>query len=336
MPFVEQYMNQPPALAISLVIPLRDEADSIAALVDSINRQTYQPSEIVLVDGGSTDKTIDLAREFTKGDQQFRIIEAGDATPGRGRNVGAANAKSEWIAFTDAGIRLETNWLEELVKIWRQDETIDVIYGNYEPEENTFFERCAALAYVSPKTIKNGELWRGQFIASSLMRREVWQKVGGFPDLRAAEDLIFMENIEKQNFRIGCAPRAVVWWKLRPTLGSTFQKFVLYSKHNVWARREQYWHYGVLQQYLVVAPFFVLALLHSWLWLMAPFLWLSARTFKSIWTKRSGKNLIWMFNPFQFLTIAFLLLTIDAATFIGWAQALTTKPPTVSTSEATS
>ena len=95
---------------------------------------------MILVDGGSSDGTVGLARKLTQGDQRFRIVEAGDATPGRGRNVGIATATHEWIALTDAGIRLDPLWLEKLLAVACRNPEIEVVYGNYEPLTRNFFE----------------------------------------------------------------------------------------------------------------------------------------------------------------------------------------------------
>ena len=54
--------------------------------------------------------------------------------------------------------------------------------------------------------------------------------------------------IAERGFRIGWAPKAMVHWQLRPNLKETFRKFVLYSKHNVLAGRQRYWHYGIVRQ----------------------------------------------------------------------------------------
>jgi hypothetical protein len=159
-----------------------------------------------------------------------------------------------------------------------------------------------------------------------LLRRGVWQAVGGFPDLRAAEDLIFIDRIQEHGFKIGWAPAATVWWQLQPTLGSTYRKFVLYSKHNVWAHRQRDWHYGVARQYLLALPFVGLGLFHHAVWLGVPLLGATARVAKSIWRRREGRGICWLLNPFQFTGVAVILTAIDLATFIGWAQALCQRP----------
>lgn len=317
-------------MKVSLVIPIRNESDSIEVLIESIDRQTLQPDEVVLVDGGSTDSTMEIVERLALGNARLKLVKTGGATPGKGRNLGIEAARNDWIALTDAGIKLQENWLEELVKA---SDGADLVYGNYSPDSgenvnaetqkrgdaSSLFQKCAAFAYVPPQ---RAEGIRGKFIASSLIHKKVWEAVGGFPDLRAAEDLMFMEKAEEMGFRANLAPCAMVYWSLRPDLASTFEKFVLYSKHNVWAGRQWDWHYGVLKQYFLLAPFLLLAGFHTWWWLLAFPLWLIARTTKRILMHRYEYGLAQLINPMVVLGVVFLVVVIDMATFVGWVQAM--------------
>lgn len=307
---------------ISLVIPVRDEVKSLPALIASIRRQTLAPDEVILVDGGSVDRTVELARELTRGDSRFRLIEAGPATPGTGRNIGIASAKHDWIALTDAGIRLEPDWLERLAEEVGRDPSVKVVYGNYEADAETFAQRYGVLAYTHPKVERRGWRMRGPFIASSLMRREVWKAVGGFPDLRATEDLIFMERINESGARIAWAPRAIVWWEPPPTIIATFRRFVVFSRYNVLAGRQRYWHYGLARQYLLALLVVALAFVHSAFWLIPLMLGGAARVAKSIWMRRENRGFRWLINPIQFLGVALVIAVVDLATIVGWAQAI--------------
>lgn len=304
---------------ISLVIPMKNENSSLAELINSIERQTYQPDEVILVDGGSTDGTAAIAERITKSNPKYKIIKTPQASPGRGRNIGAENAFCEWIAFTDAGIKLDSDWLKRLVEKALQNSDLDIVYGNFAPIINNTFVQSAALTYVPPL---NADGNRGKSIASCLLKKKVWEAVGGFPDLRAAEDLIFMEQAEKFGFKHDFAPEAKVYWQLRPDVGSTFRKFVLYSKFNVWAGKQADWHYGIAKQYLIVLPFVLLAIFHSPWWLLAVALWLSARTVKRILPHRREHGFAPFYNPIILLGVGLLSLVIDAATFIGWGQAI--------------
>jgi glycosyltransferase involved in cell wall biosynthesis len=306
-------------LQISLIIPVKNEADSLDLLINSINKQSRAPDEIILVDGGSIDGTAALAEKLIAGDNRFHIIEAGEASPGKGRNIGTEKASNEWIAYTDAGIKLSDNWLEKLVEKHTENPETDIIYGNYAPIRETYFEKIASIVYVSPQ---NESGIRGKSIASSLMKKEVWTAIGGFPDLRASEDLIFMEQADKKGFHHVFAHAACVYWKLQPNLFRTFDKFLLYSRLNVLAGRQWDWHYGVLRQYLAVTPFVASAVFHSWWWLVVIVLWLFARTLKKMLAHRREFGTEMFFNPVIFFGVMFLILVIDFATFVGWGQAV--------------
>jgi glycosyltransferase involved in cell wall biosynthesis len=307
---------------VSLVIPLRNEEQSLPHLLETIRQQTFPPSEIILVDGGSSDSTLSLARCAAESDAKIHVIDAGPATPGRGRNVGIEAACHEWVALTDAGNHLEATWLEYLVNEVAAEPATDVVYGNFEPIINSWFTRCAALAYPPPKIQRPGGPMRGPFIASCLLRRKIWCELGGFPDLRAAEDLIFMSRIRDAGYRVAWAPKATVWWEMQSGVISTFRRFELYSKHNVWANRQWDWHYGLARHYILVALFIALAVIQTPWWLLGLPLWGLARVFRSIWRRRSGRSIVWALNPVQLLGVGLVLFTLDLATFVGWARAI--------------
>lgn len=308
-------------MRVSLVIPVFNEEETLPELFASIRAQSRQPDEVILVDGASTDGTVALARRLSEGDLRFRVLEPGPATPGRGRNVGIEAAECEWIALTDAGIRLEPEWLAHLVEATATHPEAGIVYGNFEPIVNSWFEACETLIFVHPRSDRPGGRMRGPFIASSLVKRESWERVGGFPDLRAAEDLIFMERLEQAGVPAAWAPGATVHWKLPATPAGLFRRFALFSRHNVWAGRQRYWHYGLARFYLVCVPFAGAAVLWSPAWLAPPAaLWL-ARVARSIWARRDGRGPLWVLHPGRLLGAAGVLGIVEIATIIGWLQA---------------
>lgn len=306
---------------VSLIIPVYNESQTIAGLLRTIDEQTFQPAEIILVDGGSTDGTVSAIKQLTIDKPAYSVIEAGRAMPGKGRNIGASAATHSWIAFTDAGIELDKYWLENLVKKKLETPEATLIYGNFSPQLNTFFDKCASISYVPP--LRPGKI-RTKSIASCLLKKEVWKKVGGFPDWRAAEDLIFMENADKIAI-VTEAPDAFMYWQLRPTTRSTFKKFTLYSMYNVWAGRQANWHYGVAKHYGLLFIFLLLGIFHSWIWWILIPAWLCARVMKRIYLHRYEFGIKSIFNPAIFFTVFLLTVVIDAATFWGWIKAVVNK-----------
>ena len=312
-------------MKVSVVVPVRDEEDSIRELLDSLLAQTRPPDEIVIADGGSVDTTPQIIEEYIRKGAPVRLIRAGVALPGRGRNLGAAQASFDWLAFTDAGIRLSDNWLEALVAKAGEDDSIDVVYGFWQPVTDTFFKECAAIAYVPPPTARDGMMLRPRFIASTLLRREAWQAVNGFhEELRSAEDLVFMDRVENAGYRSVFEPRAQVHWNLRPTLSSTFKRFVVYSRNNIRAGLFRQWQATILMRYALLAVLFVAALIVEPAWVWIPIgvwlLMLIARAIVSIRRNRICYPASFFRNVMRAAMVMSLLAALDAAAIIGSIQ----------------
>jgi len=304
---------------VSVVVPIRDEEKTIGVLLDSLYAQTRPPDEVILVDGGSTDRTLRIVQDYIDGGCPIRLVRAQDAYPGEARNLGIERAEYAVIALTDAGLRLHPEWLERLCEPLERDPAIAVVYGTYEPVMKTFFDECAALAYVPARLGREKGNIRGPFIASSLIRKEAWTAAGGFPNYRAAEDLIFIERLEQGAFKKAYAPGARCYWELAPGWRATFRRFALYSYHNLVAGRGKYWHKGVMKQYVIAIPFVVLGIVNHYLWFAVPAAGFSARVARSIWPKRKEFEMEAPLHPFRWVTVALVLGLIDIATWAGTA-----------------
>jgi glycosyltransferase involved in cell wall biosynthesis len=311
-------------MKISVVVPVRNEQDSIRALLNTLLAQTLIPDEIIITDGGSTDATPDIISKYIADGAPLILISAGPSLPGRGRNIGAARASSEWLAFIDAGIRPEPNWLSSLAEAARREKA-DVVYGAWEPSVDNLFKECAAIAYVPPPVKTAGFWMRPRFIASSLMRRAVWESVGGFPEeLRSGEDLLFMNKIEGSAFRITNAPEAVVCWSLQPTWWRTFKRFVIYARYNIRAGLWRQWQLAIFKRYGLLLLFTLPALIFGGWWIVLTVtLWLLlliARSIKAIWKNRDCQPATVSHNLVRLLVLVPLISVLDAATFVGSIQ----------------
>ena len=311
-------------MKISVVVPVLNEEASIAVLLDSLLGQTRKPDEIALTDGGSTDKTLVIIREYIERGVSIQLVCEKMALPGRGRNLAAERASSEWLAFTDAGIRPASNWLAALAERAEQEPKADVVYGAWEPVTDSFFKECAAIAYLSPHLETEDGRMRPRSIASALVRRSVWSAVGGFPEhLRSAEDILFMDKVEEANFHTIYAPRAVVYWNIQPTLWHTFKRFIAYSRHNLRAGLFKQWQATIFKRYALVL---ILALpvlaFGGWRWWLGAtlILWLlllAARAVVSLRRNRMSYPAGAGRNALRLLWLVPLLAAIDAAAFIG-------------------
>jgi hypothetical protein len=154
------------------------------------------------------------------------------------------------------------------------------------------------------------------------MRREVWRKVGGFPeDLRSAEDLLFMDRVEASGARTVFEPRGLVFWNIKPTFFSTFTRFVSYSRNNIRAGLWRQWQAAILGRYLLLAVLLLPALILGAWWLLVPVgLWVAmllARGVVSIRRNRNQYPATMGRNLKRLLVLVPLIAVLDAAAIVG-------------------
>jgi hypothetical protein len=157
------------------------------------------------------------------------------------------------------------------------------------------------------------------------LRREAWAKVNGFPeDLRSAEDLVFMDRLEEAGYRAVFEPRAQVHWNLRPTIGTTFKRFLVYSRNNIRAGLWRQWQAAILVRYAVLLGLLVLALVVDLRWVIVPvgfwLLMLAARAAVSIRRNQHCYPASFVHNLRRGVTVMSLLAVLDAAAIFGSIQ----------------
>jgi len=312
-------------MKVSVAIPVLNEEKTVGELLGRLLQQTWTPYEIVLTDGGSQDRTREIIADFTRRSRIVKLIEADHALPGRGRNLAAAETDSEWLAFIDAGTEPAKDWLEALVSKAERDSTIDVVYGMWEPVIDTLFAECAAIAYVPPPVASDGVVARPRSIVSSLIRRRVWGSVGGFPeDLRSAEDLLFMERVQKAGFKTVFAPAAMVRWHLSPTLGATFKRFVVYARNNIRAGLWLRWQAAIFSRYALLVGFALIFLAVNpkliWIAIALWMLMLGTRALIAIHRNRNCYPASLLRNFTRVILLVPLIATLDAALIVGSLQ----------------
>jgi glycosyltransferase involved in cell wall biosynthesis len=301
----------PDVRGVSLVIPLQDEEASVIGLLQSVTAQSRSPDEVIVVDAGSRDGTSALVAQH-HASFAIRLTRTDRVYPGSARNAGVLVARHEWIAFTDGGIRLEPTWLSRLMT--RAETGAEVVFGTYAPVCDTLWTQASAVAYTAVHSDESG---RGPSVASMLIRRRAFLDLGGFPDYRAAEDLVFIERAMNSGLRIAFAPDAIAHWQLAPTPAATYRRFALYSHHNLVAGRGGAWHIGLARLYMGFALFASLASLKIGVWAAAMFpLFFVARAIKAAYRHRLDLPVSTL-TPQRVLCTAVVLLVVDVATIAG-------------------
>jgi glycosyltransferase involved in cell wall biosynthesis len=310
---------------ISMIIPVKNEEKSIDALLKSVELQTLQPEEIVITDGGSRDNTLAIIGSYVQRGLPIKLIKTAGAFPGKGRNIAIQAAANELIAMTDAGIVLDKNWLKELASSIEKDPGVEVVYGAYEPVTDSLFKECFALLALSSPVLMNGRWTRLHSVASLMLRKKVWSSVGGFPDFRAAEDKIFIDEIKKRGFVTALSPGAIALWSIPEGFRVAFRKVSLYSMHDLIAGRFNDWHRSVMLTYLLGVVIVMMGSLISPTWFWALPIGIFVRAIKILLKKSRGKDMLYILNVKRFLLLTALMLWMDTAMFWGAANYISYK-----------
>jgi len=216
---------------ISLITTVLNEASTLEQFLNSVLKQTRKPDEFIIVDGGSKDNTVELIRTFARKHKTTKLLIKPGITIGAARNLAIKMAKHEIIASTDAGSIAGEDWLKELTRPFT-NALVEVSVGAYKPHSTNDFEYFQGKVIV-PK-VNDIFMKPGRMSTRSLaFRKNVWEKIGGFaPEFGGkigGEDTLFATTLAQGDFRITFAPKAIVYWKMRPTLKGFFSQFYRYA-----------------------------------------------------------------------------------------------------------
>lgn len=238
---------------ISVIATVLNEGDNIRRLMDSLVAQNCQPDDVVIVDGGSRDQTVNVLREY-EDRLPLRVIVAPGSGISAGRNRAIAAASGDIIAVTDAGVVLHSEWLDHITRPLREDSYLEVVGGFFRADPHTMFETAMG-ATVLPLI---DEIDPDTFLPSSrsiAFRKSAWAAVGGYPEwLDYCEDLIFDLRLKAISAPQVFEKAAVVYFRPRQTLSSFFKQYYLYArgdgKADLWRKR----HAIRYATYLIAVP----------------------------------------------------------------------------------
>ena len=245
---------------ISVIIPVRNEADKIEQCLKAVFAQSLKPYEVIVVDGHSTDGTVDKARKFP-----VKILYENSNSIAQGRQIGIENAEGEYVAFTDADCIVDKDWLANLLKEF--DDGIIGVGGGIKNVGHGFWEESIYLAMDtfigSANTIQGRFLKRKRFVSSisacnSMYRKRDILGIGGFnTSLPGGEELELNKRLSKVG-KLRYTPQAVVIHHHDWTLREFAKKMFRYGKERGMIRA---WNIQITPA--VIAPLLVLSLIFT-------------------------------------------------------------------------
>ncbi|MEJ8741351.1 glycosyltransferase family 2 protein [Phocaeicola sp. HCN-6420] len=185
-------------MLISIVIPLYNKEQSITSTLQTVLKQTFQDFEIIIVDDGSTDHSVEEVNKVV--DPRIRLIQQPNAGVSSARNRGIEEAKGEYIAFLDADDEWKPEYLETQYNLTQQYLDCSVFACNYEFRDIQGNVRSTIIRKL-PFTREYGVLSNYFEVASCshpplwtsavMVKKDAIQSVGGFPvGIKSGEDLL--------------------------------------------------------------------------------------------------------------------------------------------------
>ena len=216
---------------ISIIIPTYNEEDVILDCLNSLSKQTTKDFEVIVVDDGSTDKTVELIQNSGIFKDSLRVLKGKHEGAGSSRNLGARSAKGEILVFVDADMTFEKNFLKMLVKPIISKKTkgtnsLDEYVSNWEKplaraySLNENWDRNKRHPKNTPPTQK---------VFRAILRTE-FDRVGGFTPGGYNDDWSLSEKL---GYEADIAEKAIFYHKNPDSLSEIF-------KHAQWVGKRSY------------------------------------------------------------------------------------------------
>lgn len=206
----------PPPARVSVIVAARDEEADIGACLDGLLAQTYPALEIIVVDGGSTDRTVEIARQ--RGPRVLVLEEpplpAGWVGKNWGCHTGAAAATGSMLLFTDADVRYHPDAVRATLD-WAEREHADLttlaprieMVGFWEKLVLPFYTQAVLTYFRAPRMNddrSHAAMANGQYL---LITREAYDRIGGHDRVRGVvlEDVQMARELRQRGGRLRIA-----------------------------------------------------------------------------------------------------------------------------------
>ena len=213
----------------SVIIPVYNRPDEARELLESLCAQTCRDFEVVIVEDGSAIPCKEVAEAYAdRLDIHYYVKKNGG--PGRARNYGVERARGEYVLILDSDAVLPEGYIAA-VEDELEREPADAFGGpdrahpDFTPMQKAI--NYAMTSFFTTGGIRGGKKKLDKFYPRSFnmgVRREVYQALGGFSDMRFGEDIDFSTRIFKGGYRCRLFPEAWVWHKRRTDLKKFFKQ----------------------------------------------------------------------------------------------------------------
>lgn len=211
----------------SIIVPVYNRPDEVDELLGSLTEQTEKDFEVIIVEDGSS-VTCEKVCNGYKATLDIHYFMKENSGPGQSRNYGVARAKGEYVIILDSDVVLPPGYIESVSD--ELEKAPADAFGGPDKAHSSFTDIQKAISYSMTSFFTTGGI-RGskkkkldKFYPRSFnmgVRRDVYNKLGGFSKMRFGEDIDFSIRIFKAGCKCRLFPESWVWHKRR----TDFRKF---------------------------------------------------------------------------------------------------------------
>lgn len=226
---------------VAIVIPTLNEERFISRCLNSIIKQTYEfeKMDVMIIDGGSNDKTKDIVAEYQKSHQNIRFIENKKKIQSVAFNIGFKKSTAPYIIRLDAHAEYDSKYISLCIENLKQDEKRGNVGGrcNILPFNQSLWAQTNAILNHSRFGIGgaafrvSNEAHNTDSVPFGSFPRKIIEKIGGMrEDLPRGEDNEYNSRIRKAGYKIFFDPNIISSYFARPTLGASCKQ--MYANGN--------------------------------------------------------------------------------------------------------
>lgn len=226
---------------VAIIIPTLNEERFISRCLNSIIKQTYEfeKMDVMIIDGGSNDKTKDIVAEYQKSHQNIRFIENKKKIQSVAFNIGLKKSTAPYIIRLDAHAEYDSKYISLCIENLKQDEKRGNVGGrcNILPFNQSLWAQTNAILNHSRFGIGgaafrvSNEAHNTDSVPFGAFPRKIIEKIGGMrEDLPRGEDNEYNSRIRKAGYKIFFDPNIISSYFARPTLGASCKQ--MYANGN--------------------------------------------------------------------------------------------------------
>lgn len=226
---------------VAIAIPTLNEERFISRCLDSIIKQTFkfEKMDVMIIDGGSNDKTKDIVAEYQKSHQNIRFIENKKKIQSVAFNIGFKKSTAPYIIRLDAHAEYDSKYISLCIENLKQDEKRGNVGGRWNilPFNQSLWAQTNAILNHSRFGIGgaafrvSNEAHNTDSVPFGAFPRKIIEKIGGMrEDLPRGEDNEYNSRIRKAGYKIFFDPNIISSYFARPTLGASCKQ--MYANGN--------------------------------------------------------------------------------------------------------